>query len=170
MSSMDLNGGDGARVIMLLPDGRVALCTAEGKLELRRNRITRGPVRLTTDGRAVSVEFDGPALVVPNAAAYLRMEHALETGSIDHSAAFRCTLELRSATGPICFDPQFLSQRIALRWLRRRVRRNHHQRSGAPAFRLGQGRRIAAWSGGTALCITLLAVGLLPRRSAFPAR
>ncbi len=110
MASMDLNGGDGARVIMLLPDGRVALCTAEGKLELRRNRITRGPIRLMTDGRAVSVEFDGPALVVPDAAAYLRMEQALETGSIDHSAAVRCTLELRSATGPICFDPQFLTR------------------------------------------------------------
>jgi hypothetical protein len=110
MASMDLNGGDGARVIMLLPDGRVALCTAEGKLELQRNRLTRGPIRLLTDGDTVSVEFDGPALVVPNAAAYLRMEQALETGSIDHSAAFRCTLELRSGIGSIGFDGQFLSQ------------------------------------------------------------
>jgi hypothetical protein len=110
MASMDLNGGDGARVIMLLPDGRVALCTAEGKLELRRNRITRGPIRLITNGNELSVEFDGPALVVPNAAAYLRMEQALETGSIDHSAAFNCTLDLRTASGPICFDPQFLTR------------------------------------------------------------
>jgi hypothetical protein len=58
----------------------------------------------------VSVEFDGPALVVPNAAAYLRMEQALETGRIDHSAAFRCTLVLRSGIGSICFDSQFLTR------------------------------------------------------------
>jgi len=110
MASMDLNGGDAARVIMLLPDGRVALCTAEGKLEWRRNRITRGPIQLITDGRKVAVEFSGPALVVPDASAYLRMERALETGSVDHSAALQCTLELRTATGPICFDPQFFSR------------------------------------------------------------
>ena len=108
MASMDLNGGGGARVIMLLPDGRVAMCTAEGKLALHRNRITRGPIQLTTDGREVSVEFSGPALVVPDAAAYLRMEQALETGVVD-TPPLRCTLRIQTATGPICFDPQFFT-------------------------------------------------------------
>jgi hypothetical protein len=110
MASMDLNGGGGARVIILFPDGRVALCTAEGKLELRRHKIIRGPVQLTADGRTVTVEFRGPALIVPDAAAYLRMEQAFETGTIDHDAAFKCALEVRTATGPICFDPQFIAR------------------------------------------------------------
>jgi hypothetical protein len=108
MASMDLYGGGGARVIMLLPDGRVALCTAEGKLELRRNRISRGPLRLCADGRQVSVEFSGPVLVVPDASAYLRMERALATGGVDQ-ASLNCTLEVRDSTGQICFDPQFFT-------------------------------------------------------------
>jgi hypothetical protein len=108
MASMDLFGGGGARVIMLLPNGRVALCTVEGKLELRRNRITRGPIHLRADGRTVSVEYSGPVLVVPDASAYLRMERALATGGVDR-ATLNCTLELKDCTGPICFDPQFFA-------------------------------------------------------------
>jgi hypothetical protein len=108
MASMDLYGAGGARVIMLLPDGRVALSTVEGKLELRRNRITRGPIQLCADGRQMSMEFSGPVLVVPDASAYLRMERALATGGVDQ-AAVNCTLELQDCTGPICFDPQFFA-------------------------------------------------------------
>lgn len=108
MASMDLFGGGGARVIMLLPDGRVALSTVEGKLELRRNRITRGPIKLAADGRDMSVEFSGPVLVVPDASAYLRMERALATGGVDY-AAVNCALEIHDCTGPICFDPQFFT-------------------------------------------------------------
>jgi hypothetical protein len=106
MASMDLHGGGGARVIVLLADGRVALCTAEGKLELRRNRLTRGPIQLCADGRHVSVEFSGPVLVVPDASAYLRMERALAAGGVDY-ATLKCDLALEHSTGPICFDPQF---------------------------------------------------------------
>jgi hypothetical protein len=106
MASMDLYGGGGARVIVLLADGRVALCTAEGKLELRRNRLTRGPIELCADGREISVEFSGPVLVVPDASAYLRMERALATGGVDR-ATLKCTLSLEHCTGPICFEPQF---------------------------------------------------------------
>jgi hypothetical protein len=108
MASMDLYGGGGARVIVLLPDGRVALCTAEGKLELRRNRLTRGPIQLCADGRQVSVQFSGPVLVVPDASAYLRMERALATGGVDY-ATLKCTLTLEHCTGPISFDPQFFA-------------------------------------------------------------
>jgi hypothetical protein len=108
MASVDLFGGGGARAIMLLPDGRVALCTAEGKLHLRRNRIIRGPIELCADGRQVSVQFSGPVLIVPDAAAYLRMERALATGGVDR-ADLRCTLELEQCTGPICFGPQFFT-------------------------------------------------------------
>jgi hypothetical protein len=108
MASVDLFGGGGARAIVLLPDGRVALCTAEGKLHLRRNRIIRGPIELCADGRQVSVEFSGPILIVPDASAYLRMERALATGGVDR-AALHCTLELEDCTGPICFDPQFFA-------------------------------------------------------------
>jgi hypothetical protein len=107
MASVDLYGG-GARIIVLLPDGRVALATVEGKLELRRHRLTRGPIGFSADGRHISVEFNGPVLVVPNAAAYLRMEHALATGRVDH-ASIQCTLELKECTGSICFDAQFFA-------------------------------------------------------------
>ncbi len=109
MASMDFNGAGGARVIMLMPDGRVALCTAEGKLELHRNRLTRGPVQLAIDASEVTVEFSGPALVVPDAAAYMRMEQAFETGRVDSAAALQCTLKVNTATGPIRFDPQFFT-------------------------------------------------------------
>jgi hypothetical protein len=106
MASVDLFGGGGARVITLLPGGQVALCTAEGRLELHRHRISRGPVHLYADGRYVSLEFSGPLLVVPDASAYLRMERALATGGVEQ-AVVNCTLELGNCSGPICFDPQF---------------------------------------------------------------
>ncbi len=108
MASMDVYGGGGARVIMLMPGGRVVICTVEGKLELRRNCITRGPIRLSADGCRVSLEFSGPVLMVPDAAAYLRMERALAAGGVGH-AAIRCTLDAAIRTGPICFDPQFFA-------------------------------------------------------------
>ena len=108
MASMDLFGGGGARVIMLLPDGRVALSTVEGKLELRRNRITRGPIQLCADGQSMSVEFIGPVLIVPDASAYLRMERALATGGVGY-AKINCRLEIQVCTGPICFDLQFFA-------------------------------------------------------------
>ncbi len=107
MASVDLYGG-GARVIALLPDGRVALATVEGKLELRRHRMTRGPIEFGADGRRISIEFSGPVLVVPNAAAYLRMENALATASID-KASIQCTLELKVRTGAIGFNSQFFA-------------------------------------------------------------
>jgi hypothetical protein len=107
MASMDLHGG-GARVIMLFPDGRVALATVEGKLELRRHRMTRGPITLCADGKQISLEFNGPVLAVPDAAAYLRMEQALATGKVER-AQVECTLELKDCTGSICFDQQFFA-------------------------------------------------------------
>lgn len=109
MTSIDFLGGGGARVIMLLPDGKIAICTAEGKLALHRNRLTRGPVQLTIDGGEVTVEFSGQALVVPDAAAYLRMEQAFETGVVDSAAGLKCTLRIQTATGPIRFNPHFFT-------------------------------------------------------------
>lgn len=94
MASFDLGpGGLGARVMMLLPDGRVALSTNEGKTQLDGSKATLGPLELETNRNRLRLRFRGPVVMVPDARAYLRIEQALASGWLDESAEAEITLD-----------------------------------------------------------------------------
>ncbi len=94
MASFDLGpGGLGARVMMLLPDGRVALSTNEGKTRLDGSKAMLGPLELERSGNRLCLRFRGPVVMVPDASAYLRIEDALASGWLDESAEAEITLD-----------------------------------------------------------------------------
>ncbi len=84
MASFDLGaGGTGARIMMLLGHRRVALFTAEGRPQFSGTRLALGPLTIEITGGELKFRFAGPAVVVPDAAAYLNIERALASGRLD---------------------------------------------------------------------------------------
>jgi hypothetical protein len=84
LASFDVGGAAmGARIMMLFNERQVALYTAEGKPVRSEQGLEHGPLSLTRDGNAIVLSFEGPAVVVPDASAYLSIEHALASGRLD---------------------------------------------------------------------------------------
>lgn len=98
MASFDLGaGGVGARIMLLLPGGRVALFTGEGKCTRENGRVRLGPLTLEIERAALLLRFRGPAVIVPDAAAYLSIERALASGWLDRAMEAEVRLAPRSA-------------------------------------------------------------------------
>ena len=103
MASFDLGaGGVGARIMMLLAGGRVALFTGEGKPRRDGNRISLGPLALESAGGDMILSFRGHAVVVPDASNYLSIERALASGRLDE--AMEVEIRVRPSAGNRGFD------------------------------------------------------------------
>jgi hypothetical protein len=103
MASFDLGaGGVGARIMMLLAGGRVALFTGEGKPRREGNRLSLGPLALESQGGELLLSFRGHAVVVPDASHYLSIERALASGWLDES--MEVAIRVRPSTGNAGFD------------------------------------------------------------------
>jgi hypothetical protein len=93
MASFDLGTpGFGARIMMVLGERRVILCTCEGTTRRDADRLSLGPLSLVLRGSSLVLEFAGTAVVVPDGSTYLSIERALATGILDPHA--RVTLQL----------------------------------------------------------------------------
>jgi hypothetical protein len=103
MASFDLGaGGVGARIMMLLSGGRVALFTGEGKPKRDGNRLSLGPLAIESDRGGLLVSFDGHAVIVPDASNYLSIERALASGWLDES--MHLAIRLQPSAGNSSFD------------------------------------------------------------------
>ena len=81
MASFDIGGaGMGARIMMLFDGHRAALFTAEGRPARSASAVTHGPLSLRREGESIVLAFHGPAVIVPDATAYLSIERALASG------------------------------------------------------------------------------------------
>ena len=86
MASFDLGpGAIGARVMILLPNRGVALFTGEGKVSREPGRISLGPLSIGLSRGALELGFNGPGVIVPDAANYLSIERALASGWLDEN-------------------------------------------------------------------------------------
>jgi hypothetical protein len=102
MASFDLgHAAAGARIMLLMPEGRVALFTAEGKPRREANRVSLGALALEADASGLRLTFGGPAVVVPDASAYLSIERALASGWLDETMDVSVGIEPWSRA----FDP-----------------------------------------------------------------
>jgi hypothetical protein len=105
MASFDLGTpGFGARIMMVLGERRVILCTCEGTTRRDADRLSLGPLSLEIRGSSLVLEFAGTAVVVPDGSTYLSIERALATGILDPHA--RVTLQLPLSGGGL--DPSVL--------------------------------------------------------------
>jgi len=103
MASFDLGaGGIGARIMMLLAGGRVALFTGEGKPRRDGNRLSLGPLALESARGEMILSFRGHAVVVPDASHYLSIERALASGWLDES--MEVSIRVRPSEGNSGFD------------------------------------------------------------------
>ncbi len=103
MASFDLGaGGVGARIMMLLTGGRVALFTGEGKPRRDGNRLSLGPLALESQNGEMLLSFHGHAVIVPDATHYLSIERALASGWLDESMDI--AIRLRPSAGNAGFD------------------------------------------------------------------
>ncbi len=94
MASFDLGpGGVGARIMVLLPGGRVALFTNEGRSRLDGTRASLGPLAFEARGHRLGLRFHGPMVIVPDATSYLRLERALASARLEESAEIEIELE-----------------------------------------------------------------------------
>ncbi len=108
MASFDLGtGGVGARIMVLLPAGRVALFTGEGTVMREGNRVSLGPLTLASDRGEMVLGFNGPAVIVPDATHYLNIERALASGWLDESMEVNLRLNPRIGNQPFDLDPLF---------------------------------------------------------------
>ncbi len=105
MASFDVGTpGFGARIMMIVGERRVVLCTCEGTTQRDSDRLSLGPLSLAIRGDALALDFAGPAVVVPDSSKYLSIEQALATGSLDATA--RVSLRIPIARNG--FDPAVL--------------------------------------------------------------
>ncbi len=108
MASFDLGaGGVGARIMMLLSGGRVALFTGEGKPRRDGNRLSLGPLALESDRDGLVVSFRGHAVIVPDATHYLRIERALASGWLDESLEVAIRLQASAGSAGIDLEQLF---------------------------------------------------------------
>ncbi|MDO8434206.1 MAG: hypothetical protein Q7S58_17540 [Candidatus Binatus sp.] len=95
MASFDVGqGGIGARIMVLFDRNRVGLFTAEGRPARSETDVRHGPLSLTRDGNSILLAFRGPAVIVPDATAYLSIERALASGRLDGSMEVGVRLDL----------------------------------------------------------------------------
>ncbi len=105
MASFDVGGaGMGARIMMLFDRHRAALFTAEGRPIRSSGAVTHGPLSLRREGESIVLAFRGPAVIVPDAAAYLSIEHALASGRLDGDTEVNVRFEIDRAGGEFDFD------------------------------------------------------------------
>jgi hypothetical protein len=105
MASFDVGGaGMGARIMMLFDHHRAALFTAEGRPTRSANAVTHGPLSLRRDGGSIVLAFHGPAVIVPDASAYLSIERALASGRLDENAEVELRFEIDKASNEFDFD------------------------------------------------------------------
>src|SRR5271166_6276977 len=97
MASFDVGGpGMGARIMMLFDRRRAALFTAEGRPTRSASAVTHGPLSLRRDGDSIVLAFRGPAVIVPDATAYLSIERALASGRLDCNTEVDVRFEIDS--------------------------------------------------------------------------
>jgi len=95
MASFDVGGaGMGARIMVLFEGRRVGLFTAEGRPVRSEKDVRHGPLSLTRAGNTIALSFCGPAVIVPDATAYLSIERALASGRLDGSMEVGVRFEL----------------------------------------------------------------------------
>ncbi|HEY6298173.1 MAG TPA: hypothetical protein VIW95_00900 [Candidatus Binatus sp.] len=105
MASFDVGGaGMGARIMMLFDHHRAALFTAEGRPTRSASAVTHGPLSMRRDGESIVLSFHGPAVIVPNATAYLSIERALASGRLDGETKVEMRFEIDRAGGEFDFD------------------------------------------------------------------
>jgi len=105
MASFDVGGaGMGARIMMLFDSHRAALFTAEGRPTRSATAVTHGPLSLRREGDSIVLAFRGPAVIVPDATAYLSIERALASGRLDCAAEVEVRFEIDRAGGEFDFD------------------------------------------------------------------
>ncbi len=105
MASFDVGGaGMGARIMMLFDRHRAALFTAEGRPTRSSSAVTHGPLSLQREGDAIVLAFRGPAVIVPDATAYLSIERALASGRLDGNTEVHARFEIDHAGGEFDFD------------------------------------------------------------------
>ncbi len=94
MASFDLGpGAAGARVMALAGRERIALFTAEGRVERSAHRFALGPLTLAAHGARLVFEFQGPAVMVDDGAAYLSVERALAKAALHDAMEVRAEFE-----------------------------------------------------------------------------
>jgi hypothetical protein len=114
MASFDVGGaGMGARIMMLFDRHRAALFTAEGRPTRSRSGVTHGPLSLRREGDAIVLAFRGPAVIVPDATAYLSIERALASGRLDANTEVNARFEIDHAGREFDFDRIFSSSGAA---------------------------------------------------------
>ncbi|HYL57636.1 MAG TPA: hypothetical protein VEU51_02110, partial [Candidatus Acidoferrales bacterium] len=107
MASFDVGGaGMGARIMMLFDGHHAALFTAEGRPTRSARGVNHGPLSLARDGNSIVLSFRGPAVIVPDATAYLSIERALASGRLDGAmnVSIRVELNETAACGGFDFD------------------------------------------------------------------
>jgi hypothetical protein len=130
MASFDLGTpGFGARIMMLLGERRVILCTCEGTTKREADRLSLGPLSLAIRGSSLVLEFAGTAVVVPDGSTYLSIERALASGILDPGA--RVTLQVPLSGAGV--DPSTLFGHPAL---------DRAARNIAPVFSIATGEAI----------------------------
>jgi hypothetical protein len=94
MASFDLGPrAAGARVMVLIGRDRIALFTAEGRVERTAYRLALGPVTLGAEGGRLVFAFHGPAVVVDDGSAYLSVERALARAALHDAMELRAEFE-----------------------------------------------------------------------------
>jgi hypothetical protein len=105
MASFDVGGaGMGARIMMLFDHHRAALFTAEGRPARSASAVTHGPLSMRREGESIVLAFRGPAVIVPDATAYLSIERALASGRLDGHTEVEMRFEIDRAGGEFDFD------------------------------------------------------------------
>ena len=94
----------GARIMMLFDRNRAALFTAEGRPTRSARAVTHGPLSLRREGDSIVLAFRGPAVIVPDATAYLSIERALASGRLDCDTEVDMRFEIDSTGGEFDFD------------------------------------------------------------------
>jgi len=112
MASFDVGGaGMGARIMLLFETRSAALFTAEGRPTRSESSVRHGPLSLTRDGDSIVLTFRGPAVIVPDATAYLSIERALASGRLDGAMEVKMRFEIESggADADFNFDRALMS-------------------------------------------------------------
>lgn len=94
MASFDLGAGAaGARVMAVAGRERIALFTAEGRVERTAHSLTLGPLALRVENGRLRFDFGGPAVVVEDGTAYLSVERALAKAALHEAMELHAEFE-----------------------------------------------------------------------------
>ncbi len=94
----------GARIMMLFDGHCAALFTAEGRPTRSASTVTHGPLSMRREGKSIVLAFRGPAVIVPDATAYLSIERALASGRLDGDTEVEMRFEIEHSRGEFDFD------------------------------------------------------------------